>query len=158
MLEATDKCSVRWAAMHRSWQRDLLLLAYEEGIDKAGWFGFGTNYLDMPVDPEMPVQFVSIDHHYLLHYLQYGIIGTAAFLLFALSAAWQLGREAWARDGRLSDLAAGLFGAFVAVVLMIRGVALSPDFGFMWLFVAGLGASLRARRSAAPVPAPPPPS
>jgi hypothetical protein len=136
--------------------RDLLLLAYEEGIEKAGWFGFGTNYRDMPMDPEMPIQFVSIDHHYLLHYLQYGIVGTAAFFLFALSAAWNLGREALARDGPLSDLAAGLFGAFVAVIIMIRGVALSPDFGFMWLFVAGLGASLRARRSAAPVTTPPP--
>jgi hypothetical protein len=137
--------------------RDLLNQAYEEPIEKAGWFGFGTNLTDMPKDPEMPIQFVSIDHHYLLHYLRYGIVGTVAFLNFAVSGAWNLAREAWARDGPLSDLAAGLFGAFVAVIIMIRGVALSPDFGFTWVFVAGLAASMRARRTVAPVPAVPPP-
>jgi O-antigen ligase len=137
--------------------RDLLLLAYEEAIDKAGWFGYGTNLQDMPRDPEMAIQFVSIDHHYLFQYLRYGVVGTVAFLLFALSGAWNLAREAWARDGPLSDLAAGLFGSFVAVIIMIRGVALSPDFGFTWVFVAGLAASLRARRYAA-VTAPAPPS
>jgi hypothetical protein len=138
--------------------RDLLLEAYQEPIAKAGWFGFGTVLQDIPIDPEMPVQFQSIDHHYLLQYLRYGVVGTAAFFLFALSGAWNLAREAWARDGPLSDLAAGMVGAFVAVIVMIRGVALSTDFGFTWLFVAGLGASMRARRYVAPVPAPPPAS
>jgi len=34
-------------------------------------------------------------------------------------------------------------------------VALSPDFGFTWVFVAGLAASMRARRMT-PVTAPAP--
>jgi hypothetical protein len=126
--------------------RDLLNIAYEEAIDNAGWFGFGTTLQDMPKDPNMAVQFESIDDHYLLQYLRYGTVGTAVFLLFALAGAWNLAREAWARDGPLSDLAAGLFGAFVAVIIMVRGVALSPDFGFAWLFVGGLAASMHARR------------
>ena len=97
----------------------------------------------------MPVQVKSIDNHYLVQYLRYGLPGRSPFLLFGLAGAWNLAREAWARDGPLSDLAAGLFGAFVAILIMLRGVALSPDFGFTWLFVAGLAASMRARRSAA---------
>src|SRR5262249_35064945 len=96
---------------------------------------------------QMAVQFKSIDHHYLVQYLRYGLPGTVTFLLFGLAGAWNLAREAWARDGPLSDLAAGLFRALVAVVLMVRGVALSPDCGFTWLFVAGLAASMRARRA-----------
>jgi hypothetical protein len=128
--------------------RDLLSIAYQEAIEKAGWFGYGTTFPspNMPVDPFMDRRFKSIDHHYLLHFLKYGYLGTAAFLAFALSAAWNLGREAIARDGRLSELAGGLFGAFVAVIIMVRGVALHPDFGATWLFVAGLAASMVARR------------
>lgn len=131
--------------------RDLLSLAYEEAIDRAGWIGYGTSLQDMPVDPFMDRRFLSFDHHYLLHYLKYGYLGTAAFIAFAASAAWNLGREAYARDGPWSELAAGFFGAFVAVALMVRGVALTPDFGTTWLFVAGIGASLHARRLAARV-------
>jgi hypothetical protein len=126
--------------------RDLLLVAYHEAIDQAGWFGYGTTLQAMPKDPYMDPRFGSIDHHYLLHYLRYGYLGTIAFIAFAASAAWNLAREALARDGPLSDLAAGLFGAFVAVAIMARGVAFSPDFGATWVFVAGLAATLRARR------------
>jgi hypothetical protein len=132
--------------------RDLLLLAYEEAIEKAGWVGYGTTLQDMPVDSNMDQRFWSMDHHYLLHYLRYGILGTAAFLALAAATAWNLGREAVARDGPLSDLAAGLFGGFVAVAVMIRGVAFSYDFAAMWIFVAGLAACLRARRAASGLP------
>ncbi|HEX3148132.1 MAG TPA: hypothetical protein VHR66_08605, partial [Gemmataceae bacterium] len=140
--------------------RDLLYKAYEQAIDNAGWLGFGTtdDRIKPFIDPEMPVQFVSIDHQYLLQYLRYGIVGTVAFIAFALSGAWNLAREAWARDGPLSDLAAGLFGASIAVIIMIRGVALSPDFGFTWVFIAGMAASMRARRATATMPTPPPAS
>jgi hypothetical protein len=96
----------------------------------------------------MDQRFLSIDHHYLLHYLRYGYLGTISFIAFAAAGAWNLAREALARDGPLSDLAAGLFGAFVAVVIVVRGVAFSPDFGATWIFVAGLAASMRANRLA----------
>lgn len=138
--------------------RDLLYKAYSELIDQAPWYGYGTmsDAIARKQD-QMAVQFQSIDHHYLVQYLRYGTAGVVTFLLFGVAAAWNLAREAWARDGPLSDLAAGLFGAFVAVLIMLRGVALSPDFGSTWLFVAGLAASMRARR-AAPVTAPAVPS
>ncbi|HKA08269.1 MAG TPA: hypothetical protein VKD71_13500, partial [Gemmataceae bacterium] len=135
--------------------RDLLLLAYEDAIDHAGWFGYGTSLQDMPKDPNMDPRFLSMDHHYLLHYLKYGYLGIATFILFAMAGAWNLAREALARDSKLSDLAAGLFGAFVAVALVVRGVAFSPDFGATWFFVAGLAASLRARRLSRAVSLPP---
>lgn len=136
--------------------RDLLLLAYQEAIDQAGWFGYGTSLQDMPKDPNMDPRFLSMDHHYLKHYLKYGYLGIATFILFAMAAAWNLAREALARDGPLSDLAAGLFGAFVAVALVARGVDFSPDFGATWFCVAGLAASFRARRLSGAVSAPPP--
>jgi O-antigen ligase len=126
--------------------RDLLYVAYDEAIEKAGWIGYGSTLQDMPIDPYMDGRFLSIDNHYLQYFLRYGILGTAAFLALAAAGAWNLGREALARDGPLSDLAAGLFGAFIAIVLMARGVALSFDYGATWLFVAGLAASMRARR------------
>jgi cell division protein FtsW (lipid II flippase) len=135
--------------------RDLLLLAYQEAIDQAGWFGHGTTLQPMPKDPYMDQRFLSMDHHYLQHYLKYGYLGIATFVAFAAAGAWNLAREALARDGPLSDLAAGLFGGFVAVALVVRGVAFSPDFGATWFFVAGLAASLRARRLAGAVSAPP---
>lgn len=126
--------------------RDLLYQAYDEAIEKAGWVGYGSSLQDMPLDPYMDSRFLSIDNHYLQYFLRYGILGTVAFAALAAAGAWNLGREALARDGPLSDLAAGLFGAFIAVVLLIRGVALSFDYGATWLFVAGLAASMRARR------------
>jgi hypothetical protein len=134
--------------------RDLLLLAYEGPIERVGWFGFGTtpwtnHRFNADADPNMDIRFRSVDHLYLQLYLKYGLLGIITFLLFALSAAWNLARAAIARDGPLSDLAAGMFGSFVAVTIMIRGVALSFDFGATWLFVAGFAASLQARRQIA---------
>jgi len=128
--------------------RDLLLDAYAEGIDRADWLGFGTQLQGMPKDPEMDIRFKSIDHYYLQHYLRYGYLGTIAFIAFAIAGAWNLGRAAWSRNGPWSELAAPMFGAFVAVALIVRGVALSFDFGAMWLFVAGIAASLQASRLA----------
>ena len=134
--------------------RDLLYIAYADVIEHAPWYGYGTmSDVMYRKQDQMAVQFRSIDHHYLVQYLRYGVAGVVTFLLFGIAAAWNLAREAWARDGPLADLAAGLFGASVAVLIMLRGVALSPDFGFTWLFVAGLAASMRARR-ANPVTAP----
>lgn len=132
--------------------RDLLVLAYAEAVEKAGWVGYGTTLRDIPLDPNMDGRFNSIDHHYLLHYLRYGLLGMGALLALSAATAWNLGREAWARDGPLSDLSAGLFGAFVGVTVMARGVAFSFDFAATWLFVAGLAASMRARRVAAAGP------
>ena len=131
--------------------RDLLLLAYDEAIQRAGWVGYGTTFpsKDMPQDENMDRRFASVDHQYLLHYLKYGYLGLAALMAFALSSAWNLAREAIFRDGPWSELAAAMFGAFVAVALLMRGVAMLPDFGATWLFVAGISASLRARRASA---------
>lgn len=132
--------------------RDLLVLAYEGAIDRAGWIGFGTTMQDMPKDPYMDSRFLSIDFHYLIHFLKYGYLGIATFAAFAIAVMWNLAREAWARDGPSADLAAGLFGAFVAVAIMLRGVAFSFDFAATWLFVAGLSASLRIRRVSGTTP------
>ena len=125
--------------------RDLLMLAYDDAIEGAGWVGYGTNLRDMPTDPFMDPRFASIDNHYLLYMLRHGYLSVAAFLAFAAAAAVNLARVALRRDGLESDLAAGLCGAVVAVAILLRGVAFSGDFGTMWLFAAGLGAGWLTR-------------
>jgi hypothetical protein len=128
--------------------RDLLLLAYDEAIQGSGWIGYGTYFPspDMPKDPFMDQRFASVDHHYLLHYLKYGYLGLAALFAMIMTTAWNLARAALDRDGEWSHLAGGLLGAFVAVAVMLRGIAMLPDFGAPWLFIAGVAASLHAQR------------
>ncbi|MSR55213.1 MAG: hypothetical protein EXS09_18290 [Gemmataceae bacterium] len=75
-----------------------------------------------------------------------------ALIAFAIAGAWNLGRMALARNGPWSELAAPMFGAFVAVALIVRGVALSFDSGATWLFVAGIAGSLQASRVSAASP------
>ena len=61
-----------------------------------------------------------------LHYLRYGYPRYDRVpRILRLGRRGTSAREALARDGPLSDLAAGLFGAFVAVAIMARGVAFS---------------------------------
>lgn len=125
--------------------RELLVLAYAEAIEQAGWLGFGTTPREMPLDPYMDRRFVSIDHHYLLHYLRFGWLGVTAFVLFTVASAWNLFQVAWRTRSLEADFAGGLFGAFVAVAVLLRGIAFHEDFGALWLFIAGVGASLRAK-------------
>jgi hypothetical protein len=125
--------------------RDLLMDVYADAIDGAGWVGYGTLVSDMPKDAYMDPRFASIDHEYLLHFLKYGYLGLATLFLFSAAGTYHLARAALRRDGPLSDLAGGLCGAFTIVAVLIRGVAFSNDFRAMWLFAAGLGASLALR-------------
>jgi hypothetical protein len=67
--------------------RDLLVLAYQDAIDRAGWLGYGTSMQDMPMDPRMDSRFLSIDFHYLIHFLKYGYLGIATFAAFAIAAS-----------------------------------------------------------------------
>lgn len=125
--------------------RDLLVKVYGEAIDGAGWVGYGSMVTDMPKDAYMDQRFASIDHEYLLHFLKYGYLGTATFLLFAAAGTYHLARSAVRRDGAVAELSGGLCGAFAVVAVVIRGVAFSNDFRATWLFVAGLGATLAMR-------------
>ena len=130
----------------------LALLAYEGPI-RVGWFGFGTNpwtnhrFVPMPTRNGLSLQIRRPSLSPTVPEVRAS--GHHRVLLFAIASAWNLARAAIAREGPLSDLAAGMFGAFVAVAIMIRGVALSFDFGATWLFVAGFAASLQASRQIA---------
>jgi hypothetical protein len=128
-----------------SLHRELLVLVYQEAADQAGWFGYGSNLYGMPVDPNMDPRFASIDQHYLLHYLRYGSVGVLLFGLFVVAAAWNFLYVGLFGRGVEAELAGGFFGTIIAVALVLRGVWLPEDFGATWLFVAGIGASMRAR-------------
>jgi hypothetical protein len=128
--------------------RDLLYIVYGDAIDAVGWLGYGTGLEPMSahLDPNMDPRFQSIDFHYLRFYLQYGIVGLIAFFLFCLAGIWNLFPTIY-RGGPLAGFAAGLFGALVGVLFVLRGVYLSMDFGWVMLFTIGVGVSLeRVRR------------
>jgi len=122
--------------------RDLLFVVYEEAIEKAGWFGYGTLIKKVPVDPEMDKRFISIDNHYLMFYLQYGYLGLTAFALFALSVLWNLLPPMLNGTGPPGRLAGGLFGAIGGCLIVMRSVWFSPDYSWVWLFCTGLTVSL----------------
>ena len=122
--------------------RDLLQLVYKEGIDGAGWFGYGMRLLRMPRDPVMDERFRSVDNHYLLFYLQYGLVGTVLFALLAVSFLWNVIPTFLSGEGASGRLAAGLLGALAGGLITMRGVWFSPDYAWVWLFCGGLSSSL----------------
>lgn len=127
--------------------RDLLAIVYKEAADGAGWFGYGMLLRKMPRDPNMDERFRSIDNHYLLFYLQYGIVGVVLFALLAASFLWNVLPSFLKGEGASGRLAAGLLGGMAGCLITMRGVWFAPDYGWVWLFCGGLSASLaRIRR------------
>ena len=122
--------------------RDLLDLVYEEAAEKAGWLGYGTMMATLPRDPNMDKRFISIDNHYLMFYLQYGYLGLGLFVCLAASCIWNLLPAALGAPDRLGRLAAGLVGALCGGLIAMRGVWFAPDYSWVWLFCAGLSASV----------------
>jgi len=132
--------------------RDLLEIVYKDAKETTGWFGYGTLILKLPRDSDMDERFVSIDNHYLLFMLQYGVVGVAVFLLLAGSVAWNLLPLIRGAVGPAARLTAGILGGVGGCLIAMRGVWLSPDFSTVWLFGAGLSVALarwyRVARSA----------
>ncbi|MFO0822175.1 MAG: hypothetical protein U0792_03490 [Gemmataceae bacterium] len=122
--------------------RVLLFRVYADAIDKAGFFGSGSELKGVEVEEHLSQRFSSIDCHYLLFYLQHGKAAIAAFLILTAGILLILGRLAFRRDLQQSALAAGLFGALLSVAVLLVSVWFSPDFSAIWLFSAGLAGRL----------------
>jgi hypothetical protein len=126
--------------------RDLLHLAYKEEVEQSGWFGWGKGLTKMPRDPNLPNMLKSIDDHYLITQLKFGTIGVICFVIFACAGAYCLLKVALDRLHPACGIAGSLFGAFVAVAILVRGVSMETDIGFPWFFIAGIGARLYSMR------------
>jgi hypothetical protein len=127
--------------------RDLLHLVYADEVEAAGWFGWSYHFLDrIPPTHQIPNQFRSIDDHYLITQLRYGTVGVIVFLLFTAVGGYCFLRVAFDPYHPAATVAGTLFGAFIAVAVMVRGVAMEGDIGFPWYFIAGLGGRLYSMR------------
>jgi hypothetical protein len=126
--------------------RLILFQAYEGPVIRLGPLGYGSLLLDDKMD-EVPARLRSIDDHYLLFLLQRGPLGLGLFVLLALVTLINLVRSALDAGSPTADLAAGLFGAMTFVTLMLFTVWFAPDFGVVWLFVAGLASNLQSLRA-----------
>jgi len=134
--------------------RILLFEVYEGALAKLEPLGYGSQLRDMSLDG-VPERFRSIDSHYVLYLLQRGPLGLAAFVLLALVTLGNLASEGRKSGSPLSVLAAGLCGSMTMVSLMLFSVWFAPDFGTVWLFVAGLAGNLKSLKGNTERSAPP---
>jgi hypothetical protein len=139
--------------------RTLLYLVYREALQDAGWLGHGkwgfkTEH-QLYIDPDLRRTFRSIDNHYVLMTLNWGIIGCCTFLVIGIAGVSNAFRLAWTSDENYQVLLGGLGGSLAAVLLMLLTVWFSSGFGFVWLSSLGMIASCRdvmMRRLASPTP------
>ncbi len=122
--------------------RDLLTIVYEEQYEQSGYFGYGMDKQRMPKDPNMDTRFESIDNHFLLFHLQYGLMGVIFFIMVASSFILNLLPVIWSGQGATGRLAAGILGAITGSLISMRGVWFSSDYGLIWLFSGGVSVCL----------------
>ena len=140
--------------------RQLLYMAYDRALRENGSLGMGVEQVSyVPARYKVPRVLNSIDNHFILHQLTYGVVGLYLLDLFILATQWTLLRVALRRGSPYATLAAALFAGQGAVSLNLFSVYLSGDFRSPWLFGAGLAATLAnldqaTRREAPGRPAP----
>jgi hypothetical protein len=127
-----------------------LLAVYRTAAERAGPLGFGTEAVtsfpvNVPlgqVDHETAQYLRFVDNAYLLMVLRFGYLGLTCFTVFGILAAGTFIWMARARDiqGRVFYAAAG--GACTAVLLMLLTVWMPQDFGFCFLWTAGIASGL----------------
>jgi len=122
--------------------RILLWIAYQEAIEKLPKFFYGLELRGVPLDEHLAMRFGSIDGHYLMFLLQHGYFAIGLFLLLGLLGMLNSAYVALNRKQPSATLAAGLFGAILAVLGNLSSVWFPPDFGSVWLFCVGLAATL----------------
>ncbi len=126
--------------------RDLLQIVYKDAVDAVPLMGFGKMRETMPVDNDRDSRFASIDDHYLLYYLRYGPVGMVFFLGFAACVCVYLLREAWISESPYAGFCGCMLGAFLGTTMMVKGVSMEADFGWIWLFTGGVAGRMRAFR------------
>ncbi|MGB7323933.1 MAG: O-antigen ligase family protein, partial [Rubripirellula sp.] len=122
--------------------RELLYYVYADAMEQAAWLGHGkwgskiTH--EMMLEPHLRAQFRSIDNHYILLQLSWGLVGLGAFLMLG---AMVVGGGSWLAisiDPEDRLLIGGITGSIAAIMLLLLTVWLASDFGFVWLMLVGM--------------------
>jgi hypothetical protein len=126
--------------------RDLLFLAYQDAIEQVQPLGYGSLMKGAPKDLEADDRFDSIDNQYLRCYLQYGPVGTAAFTLLVVCCLGNFVPLLTRGQTPIGGFAAGILGSLIAMLIALRGVWLSWDFGWYFLLYLGMSGCLETLR------------
>lgn len=122
--------------------RTLLYVAYSQALQDAGWFGhgkWGSKHEHMLyLEPHLRRTFRSIDNHYILLVLNWGVVGLAAFLAFGITAIGAGVRLAFAINPQHRVLLGSMSATVAAVMLLLLTVWFSSGFGFSWLCYLGM--------------------
>ncbi|GAA5509292.1 hypothetical protein [Novipirellula caenicola] len=133
--------------------RYLLFAVYKKPLSQVGWIGYG-NWGTLPqheamLEPHLRGLFLSVDNHYLLHYLNTGVIGSIAFLLLPIGIFAAFLRQRAKLTQPTEFLMVALLSSVLATTLVIITVWMSESYSFAFLFNAGciVGLLISARRS-----------
>lgn len=138
--------------------RTLLYIVYASAMQDAGWLGHGkwgakTDH-QLYLEPELRRTFRSIDNHYVLMILNWGITGLIAFLALGLFAVGSSTQLALAGQPEYRVLVGSMSGTVAAVMLMLLTVWFSGGFGFSWLcYIGMLSSTVAAAQKASRVTA-----
>ncbi|TWU23954.1 hypothetical protein Pla52o_18770 [Novipirellula galeiformis] len=137
--------------------RYLLFKVYEKPLAQVGWFGFGT-WGSLPkheamLEPQLRQLFLSVDNHYLLHYLNTGIVGSVAFSLLPLGILLLFLRTRTVLSGTPEFLSVALISSLMASSVVLATVWMAEAFCFAFLLNAGFLVALlvASRRSDPPI-------
>jgi hypothetical protein len=120
--------------------RKLLYVVYADAMVEGGLFGH--DILWRRYTPPDATTFSSVDNSYIHIRLQRGLAGLVLFDLLGLAMLWALARQALQLEHPLAPLAAGLFGAVMACMLLFFVVYCSPETAMLLYFTAGIAASM----------------
>ena len=122
--------------------RMLLYRVYGTALSQAGLLGYGKWNAKLEhalfVEPHLRSRFKSIDNHYVLLVLNWGLLGLTLFLGLCLAAAsGSASLACWcSADHRL--LLGAMCGAITGIMILLLTVWFSTGFGFSWLCSLGV--------------------
>lgn len=135
--------------------RVLLFKVYEHAIEKAGWFGFGYDFVGgmskagIEIDEDLLARFGSIDNGYLAILIKHGWLNVILLIFFATIIVLEGISVGLLTQGTPGVFVGTLAIALFAVMVGLVAVWFSRDFAGIWLFHAGLVVTLNRL----PVPA-----
>ena len=124
--------------------RMLLFIAYERGIDNAGWFGYGAAMKKVPVYEDAAERFSSIDCHYLVLLLQHGWGGIYTFCGMLFLSIIYAALSAWRTDAWSAHITGAMCGSMIAVGILMLSAFFHPHYGGVFMFCCGFLACVRA--------------
>jgi hypothetical protein len=132
--------------------RLLLWKIYAKPMARAGWLGFGTNRTT-GFPPLVPFgandvatlkRFEFVDNAYILIDLRFGLLGVLCLVALVSSSGVYFLRLSRLPASSISLFCAAMASTFAAFALLLFTVWLPHDFGFLFLWTAGISSGLWA--------------